>query len=143
MIQNKFKKCLEQKKIILFSRGPKLASKELKLSLEDLKAARRAFKAGDHKWAIVQSYYSMFHSARALLYIKGYREKNHYCLIEAIRELYVNKRQLNFVLIEALQKAKILREDADYYGDHTKSGAKDLLKEAEEFLNEVKKIIEK
>ncbi len=141
IMQNKFKKCLEYRKIVRFNRGPNLVSKELKLSLDDLNSAKDIYKRGNYKWTTVHAYYSMFHAGRSLLYIKRYREKSHYCLIEAIRELYVKEKELSFVFIENIQKAKSLREEADYYGEYKKSMAKDLIKKAEEFLNEAKKII--
>lgn len=37
------------------------------------------------KWATIQGCSSMFRSARALRYSKGYREKSHYVLLTAIR----------------------------------------------------------
>lgn len=141
IMQNKFKKCLEYKKIVRFNRGPNLILKELKLSLDDLNSAKDIYKRENYKWATIQAYYSMFHSGRSLLYAKSYREKSHYCLIEAIRELYVEGKELSFIFVENMQKAKTLREEADYYGEYRKSTAKGLIKKAEEFLNEVKKII--
>ena len=141
IMQNKFKKCLEYKKIVRFNRGPNLVSKELKLSLDDLNSAKDIYKRSNYKWAIVHAYYSMFHAGRGLLYIKRYREKSHYCLIEAIRELYVKEKELSFIFVENIYKAKVLREEADYYGEYKKSMAKELIKKSEEFLNEVKRII--
>lgn len=40
----------------------------------------------------MQCYYSVFHSARALLYVRNYRERSHHCLIVAIRALYVSEK---------------------------------------------------
>jgi len=71
----------------------------------------------DHKWATIQSYYSLFHSARALLYAQNYREKSHYCLIVAIKALYVEEKILPPHLVEGFMKAKTLRENADYYDE--------------------------
>jgi len=84
-----FKDCLARGKIKNFSPGKNLAPKELRLAGDDLHSARKSFAEGNCKWSIIQSYYSMFHSARALLYRKSYRERSHFCLIEAIRFLYV------------------------------------------------------
>jgi len=52
---NNFKTCLERKKIVVFSRRTKIVSKELKLALEDLSYAKKAFKDKNYRWAIVQS----------------------------------------------------------------------------------------
>jgi len=83
----------------------------------------------------------MFHSARALLYIKNYRERSHHCLIVAIRSLYVEEKLLPLYLIEGLEKAKTLRESADYYDQWSKTGVETILKFAEEFLNHSTQLI--
>jgi len=83
----------------------------------------------------------MFHLARALLYCNNLREKSHFCLIEAIRALYVDKGLLGYWLIEALQKAKRLREEADYYGEFNQENARDLLSKAKEFLDKTRDIL--
>lgn len=80
----------------------------------------------------------MFHSARALLYLNNLKEHSHYCLIAAIRTLYIDTGKITASFIEALQEAKNLREDADYYNRWSKVGCEKLLKTAEEFLGVVK-----
>ena len=140
-MNSKFKKCLERNKIRKFSVGPKLAQRELELARNDLVSAKKTFTDKNYKWATIQLYYSMFHSARALLYKRGYREKSHQCLIEAVRDLYVEKGLLDYSLIEALQTAKILRENADYYGDFKKGNAEKLKIKAQEFLKIARKMI--
>lgn len=136
-----FQNCLKKGKIRKFSRGKDLVKKETESAAFDFKAAKESFKDKNYKWATIQTYYSMFHSARALLYNKNYKEKSHYCLIEAIRTLYVEKGLIGHWLIEALQKAKILREGADYYSEFSKEGARDLIEKAGEFLDKVKEIL--
>lgn len=136
-----FEKCLKRNKIRIFYQGKSLASKELKAAQSDFKAAKETFKRRNYKWATIQCYYSMFHSARALLYVKNFREKSHRCLIIALRVFYVNKNKLKFQLIEALEKAKMLREEADYYDRWSKETTQTLLSSAEEFLREAKNIL--
>ncbi|MFH1255009.1 MAG: HEPN domain-containing protein [bacterium] len=133
-MSQEFKKCLERGKIKSFSPGKKLAEKELRLAGEDWKISLESLKAERYKWSIVQSYYSMFHSARALLYSKSYREKSHFCLIEAIRTLFVETGKLDCLLLESFLEAKNLREAADYYGDFSELNCHKLIKKAEEFL---------
>lgn len=116
-------------------------SKEIELADNDLNFSKESFLDNNYKWSIIQSYYSMFHTARALLYNKGYREKSHFCLIEAIRNLYVQEGILNFKFLEALQLGKSLRENADYYGDFSKQSADELMNVVSDFLNEVKIIL--
>ena len=42
--------------------------------------------------------------------------------------------------VEALQKGKALREDADYYDDWSELGSGEMLKLAEEFLTKTKEL---
>jgi len=95
----------------------------------------------NYKWAIIQTYYSMFHAARGLLYSRGYREKSHQCLIEAIRNFYVEKGEIGFWLVETLQEAKTLRENADYYGEFNQTQAKMLIQRAKEFLQKSREVL--
>ncbi|MBU4142070.1 MAG: HEPN domain-containing protein [Patescibacteria group bacterium] len=139
----KFQECIKKGKLKTFSRGRDLADKEIRLAKEDLDSSKNSFGEENFRWSVVQAYYSMFHSARGLLYNKNYREHSHYCLIEAIRDLYVATGDLSNLSLEALIKAKQLREAADYYGDFSEINAKRLLKSAEEFMEESEKIVKK
>lgn len=140
---NNFKDCLKKGKIKKFSRGKNLAGKELKLAKEDLNSAQKSFADKNYRWCIIQVYYSMFHSARYLLYFKNYREHSHYCLNIAIRELYVKQGEIDVFLVEALSEAKNLREAADYYGDYSGINAKKLLDNAERFIKKAEELKKK
>lgn len=137
----KFQECIKKGKLKTFSRGKDLADKELRLAKEDLDISKNSFGEENFRWSVVQAYYSMFHSARCLLYNKNYREHSHYCLIEAIKDLYVAPGSLSNLLLEAFVKAKQLREAADYYGDFSELNAERLLKSAEEFREEAERIV--
>ena len=128
-----YDKCLKRGKIKTFSRGRGLVAKELGSAEADLQRARKTWEDGDYKWATVQLYYSMFHSARALLYFHNLSEKSHYCLIEAVRTLYVVPKKVPVSLLESFQQAKQLREEDDYYNRWSEEGCLKLLKDAEVF----------
>ena len=140
-MSQEFKKCLERGKIKKFSPGKSLANKELRLAADDLKISLKSLSEENYKWSIVQSYYSMFHSARALIYFKGYREKSHFCLIEGVKSLFVETGEISASLVESLLEAKNLREAADYYGDFSELNCRKLTKKAEEFLTAAKKLL--
>lgn len=135
-----FEQCLKRNKIREFPRGKALMTKTLGIAQHDLERAEKTFNDKDYKWATIQSYYSMFHSARALLFAKNYREHSHYCLIVAMRALYVETRLLPGSLIEALGKGKRLREDADYYDRWSEEGAVFALKVAKDFLKKAREL---
>jgi uncharacterized protein (UPF0332 family) len=136
-----YKDCLEKGKIKRFSRGKSIAGKELKSAESDLQMAEVSAQNKNFKWATVQIYYSMFHSARALLYHKNLREHSHYCLIRAIREIYVTTKIVPVNMLEALKEAKNLREEADYYDRWSDEGYNRLVNKAGEFTNLVKTIL--
>jgi len=136
-----FEECLKRGRVKEFSQGKDLVQKELQTAERDLLDGKEGFEREKYKWTTIQSYYAMFHSARALLYIKNYREKSHYCLIIALRHLYAETGKLPVHLIEALQKGKALREDADYYDDWSRTASDEMLKLAEEFLNKAKELV--
>jgi len=135
-----FKECLTRGRIKEFSQGKALVQKELQTAERDLRDGKESFEREKYKWTTIQSYYAMFHSARALLYAKNYSEKSHHCLIIALRHLYVETGKLPVYFVEALRKGKALREDADYYDDWSKTGSEEMLKLAEDFLRKTKEI---
>jgi len=83
----------------------------------------------------------MFHSARALIYSKGYREKSHYYLLVALDSLFVKDGLLSEEIASEFHNAMVLREDADYHGNFTEEGADSVLKAAKELLSTAKSIV--
>ena len=132
-MDSEFKDCLARGAIKESKDAVRLVSKEIKAAKQDLEEAQKSLKRESTKWAIVQAYYSMFHAARALVCKRGYRERSHHCLIVALRVLYQGKG-LNAGLIDRLQQAKALRENADYVGDFSRESAAFLVQAAEELL---------
>ncbi len=112
-----------------------MIQKELESAEYDLERARNSLDEGDFKWTAVQSYYSMFHAAKALVLKKGYREKSHFCLIIALRELYVKSEKLDSEMVENLELCMSLRHEADYGLTYHQESAETALKYAEGFLD--------
>lgn len=125
-------KLLEERKLLKMRADRKLVFKEIAAAKADLKDAKESLKIGKSKWATIQGYYSMFHSARALLYDKGFREKSHYALLVAIRELYAHDIERS--LIQDFEHGMYLRQEADYGLKFSESGARDAIETAEKLL---------
>src|SRR3989338_7322013 len=140
-MKKEFEECLKRKKILPFTRGQILVSKEITSAEHDVERAKKSLSDKDFKWATIQAYYSMFHASRALLYQKNYREKSHYCLAIALRALYIETGQLPVMYVEALVKGKRLREDADYYDEWNNESASKLIGAATEYLKKTKEIV--
>jgi len=136
-----FARCVEKGKIVTFTKGPSLVSKELESVNDDLAASKDSLVRGNYKWATIQAYYSMFHIARALIYAKQYREKSHYCLVVALENLYVERGILEKGFVESLVIGKEMRESADYRSSFSKDGADNLIRAAEDFRDSARKLL--
>ena len=132
-------KLLEERKLTRIRPDRKLAMKEIAASMADLKDAKESLGLKKFKWATIQDYYAMFHSARALLFEKGYREKSHYALLVAIREFYVNEIERS--LIQEFEHNMYLRQEADYGLKFSESGAQDVIETAEKLLVRAKALL--
>ena len=129
-----FKQCLENKKIIPFAKSKNLVNKELSVAKSDLADAQAGYENERYKWSTIQAYYAMFHAARALVYSKGYREKSHYCLSVALRALFVDEGEMDAKSARDFLNAMNLRGAADYESDFSQSGAKAVIASAEKFI---------
>jgi len=136
-----FKQCLENKKIIIFPRGKELVRKELSIAQSDLSDAKTGFDNQRYKWSTIQAYYAMFHAARALIYSRSYREKSHYCLAVALRTLFVDENLLEAQIVRHFLNAMNLREAADYEAKFSESGAKAVIASAERFIHEAEHVL--
>jgi len=128
------RQCLEDSRILPFSRGVNLAGRELSTARNDLLDARLGFGNRRYKWATIQAYYAMFHAARALVYSRGYRERSHYCLGIALQELFVDEDLLEAQAVHDFLEAMGLREAADYRARFSRTGATTVMNYAEGFI---------
>ena len=126
----KFQKMLAERKLMRASISKGMIEKEIEAANSDLKDSKDSLRQGKVKWATIPAYYSMFHSARALLYSKGYRERSHYALPVAIRELFGT--EIGTDLINACEEGMELRQEADYGLKFSEQGAGETLKGAVE-----------
>lgn len=135
------KEGVEKRYLIPEKHSPDLIEKELKESVYDFSRAQKAFEEGDYKWAIVKSYYSMFHAGKAVCFQMGYREKKHFAIAIILEELY-NEGKLEGQFVAYFNAAIDSREEADYHYSHSKEIAQQNLKIAEAFNNQMRKLIE-
>jgi uncharacterized protein (UPF0332 family) len=83
----------------------------------------------------------LFHVSQrqTLLFNKGYREKSHYALLLAIRELFPN--ELETALISHFEDGMALRQEADYGSKFSERGAMDTIDGSEKILARAKEIL--
>lgn len=137
-----FKDCLDKRRIVRFQEAKQLVGAEIEDARNDLESAKEELLKEGFKWATIKGYYSLFHSARALLYSQGYRERGHYCLYLALKELFVKSKKIDSELVEGFRNSMVLREDADYGRNFSGQGAALTIKHAEKFLKETLRILE-
>lgn len=142
MDRKTFEKALREKRIRRWASGPSLVKKELKVAEKDLAYAKESFLGKNFKWATIQGYYSTFHSARALLYSRKYKEESHYFLTVAIKVLFVDEFLIEKELLEGLLETMGLREKADYESVFSKEGARKAIKTAEKFLKRARELLD-
>jgi len=138
---NEFTRCLETGRIEMVAPDPEWVSKEMAEAGLDLARARRSLQEGEHKWAIIQGYYSMFHAAKALVLKAGYREKSHVCLSIALRHLYVGHSEVSEQDFEKLVGAMYLRNEADYDLVYSEEVAGIVVENATSFLKMTHRVI--
>lgn len=136
-----FKQCLENGKVVSFPTGKELVRKELSVARSDLLDAKAGYGSERYKWATIQAYYAMFHAARALVYSRGYREKSHYCLSVALKALFIEESKLDAQAGRDFLNAMNLREAADYEAEFSMDGAKAVIAAAEGFIEMAKTVL--
>jgi uncharacterized protein (UPF0332 family) len=134
-----FRRLLEERKLQRIEPKHDIITKETASAEYDLGKSKNSFEEADYKWAIVQAYYSMFHAARALIYSKGYREKSHRACLVALKEFFLDA--LGEERIDDFEEAMDLRESADYGSAYTDEDARNLVAKAQEFLENVRRIL--
>lgn len=137
-----FKECIKTRKIIAFPRAKSFVKKELSAAKDDLIEAMDRLENGKYKYATINSYYSTFHAARALLFSKGYRERSHYCLAVALEALFVETGMMSDRYIRIFKNNMFLRENADYSSSFSEENALTSISNAQEFLNMAKTLLD-
>lgn len=129
-----FDDCVARRALVRFSEArDDVTDAELTAAASDLAEARHNLKEKRWKWTTIQGYYSLVHSARALVTERGYAEKSHYCLLVAFRELFGQEGE-GRELAEALATARMLRENADYHSVFDEDSARAVVTAAERML---------
>ncbi|VVC02206.1 HEPN domain protein [uncultured archaeon] len=140
-MDERFKRCLDEQRIVKIAVQPDLIEKELAAAEFDLKSAEESGGGDNFKWATVQAYYSMFHSTKALVLSKGYREKSHLCLSIALKALFVDEGIIEMKHFTHFRDCMNLRQDADYGLVYSEASAEEVVKWAKEFLEVARKVI--
>ncbi|MFH1222037.1 MAG: HEPN domain-containing protein [Candidatus Micrarchaeota archaeon] len=116
-----------------------LAEKEFKESELDLLEAQKDFEEKGHKWATIKAYYSMFHAARAMMFLMGFKERSHYAVGEFL-EAICKEGKLESSYANDYRAAMSAREGADYHYDYDQKTAEEIVAMAVEFTKRMRKL---
>ena len=130
---SEFEQCLKRRGLVRFESASDVVAREIASANEDLDDAALLLEHGRWKRLTITAYYAMFHAARALVFQAGYAEKSHYCLAVAFRELFADETE-GRELAMGLERARSLRENADYLAEHDEAAARAALAVARRFV---------
>ncbi|MFH1801923.1 MAG: HEPN domain-containing protein [archaeon] len=131
----------------LLAKIPKSKEKadgSIKAAKEWLAEANNNFSNKLHKSSVLTAYLGMFHSARAILYLDGFREKSHFAVARYLEAVYVTAKKLEKEWVELLDYCRELRHNDQYRTSFFVSAeeAEDYVKKAESFVKRIEKLIE-
>jgi len=112
---------------------------------EKLRSAKILLENGQFKDSASRSYYAMFSVARALLVIKNLNSTRHSGIISLFNQHFVKTGLVDRTCGRILMNAREIREKGDY-GDFylvSKKEAEAQLKNAEIFIEEIRRVIER
>jgi len=139
----KLQECFDKRLLRRERRDLEKSKRSIEVAEAKLDGAEKALSHKLFDATIILAYTAMFHAARAILFRDGIVEKSHVCLIEYLRETYVNTGKLSEAAINTLDTLRIDRHET-LYGLETKSNEKEAeysLEKAKEFLTTVKKLM--
>lgn len=90
------------------------ASRSLEKAKRWLTEAQHTAKGEALNASVLASYMVMFHAARAMLFLDGFRERSHLCVARYLEEHYVKKGLLEPEWIHLLDHHREIRHDDQY-----------------------------
>ena len=121
------------------------AEGSLRATYRWLEEADIGLRNGAFNSSVLSSYLAMFHSARAVLYLDGYREKSHFCIARYLEEKYVKDGFLEGRWVELLDHHRELRHASQYDVGFfaSEDEAKNTLETARGFVERMKVLVSK
>jgi len=120
------------------------ARQSMKRAEKWLEEAEKSLNNELYDSCLISSYLAMFHSARAVLFRDGWREKSHYCIARYLEEMYVKKGKLEREWIDLLDRLRETRHADQYEVSYfaTREEAESALTIAFEFVKRMERLLE-
>lgn len=116
------------------------AEKSIERAKLYLSEAKQTIKIKVYDLAIIASYSSVFHAARAILFVDGVAERTHYAIYQYLKEKHSH---LGEYFINAFDIYRKLRHSVAYGLDTSvnEKDAENIIEFAEEFLEKIKEYL--
>ncbi len=139
---SKFKECTEKGLLRKIPPSEENCIRSINNAKKWLREAEKSFRNSAYLSSLLGSYLAMFHSARAILFRDGYREKSHYCLARYLEEKYVKTGKLEKEWVELLDYYREIRHDNQYGLTFivVQKEVKEALDSAKKFLKRIEEI---
>ncbi|MEK6527764.1 MAG: HEPN domain-containing protein [Nitrospirota bacterium] len=140
----RFKDCIEKGLLRKISASEDNALRSINKAGSWLKEAQKSFQIKAYDSSVLSSYLAMFHSARAILFFDGYREKSHACVARYLEDNYVRRKKLEKKWVDLLDHNREIRHENQYDLSFYSSDeeAKKALQTAEQFLKRMKHLLD-
>ncbi len=140
----KFEDCIKGNLLRKVPASEQKAERSIKKAKMWLSEARISIDNRGFNSAVMGAYLTMFHSARAILFSDGWREKSHACISRYLDEKYVKSGKLDKKWVQILDYQRNLRHEDQYnivfYS--TEEEADKAIQSAELFLLEMEKLLQ-
>lgn len=135
---------LNEKLLAKIPQSKEKAKGSMKTAREWITEANKSLSNGLYKSSVLTAYLGMFHSARAILYLDGFREKSHFAIARYLETAYVSEDKLEKEWVELLDYCRELRHNDQYRTSFFVSAeeAQDYVKKAESFVKRIEKLME-
>lgn len=109
-----------------------------------LKSSRTLFNENDLRGSLNRSYYAIFYAARSLLALKQLETRKHSGLVATFIKEYIAVGIFDKELSNIIKNAQKIRTESDYEDFYviSKETVHEQLKNAEKFIEEIKKYLE-
>jgi len=140
---NELKDCFNKGLLKETEKSRNLALQDISQSEFFLNEAFDLINLKKKEMALIALYNSVFHAARALLYLNGIKEKSHYCMQKYLEEAFEKKKILSSEDLSLFDLLRGLRQEVQYNLIRIKfeEDLNSLYNKAENFMEKIKKIV--
>lgn len=138
-----YKECLEKGLLRKIPSSKDKAQRSIKKAEKWLEEAKKTFKSKAFASSVLASYIVMFHSARAILFYDGYRERSHACIARYLEGVHVKSKKLEKKWVELLDHYREIRHIDQYDLSFicTDDEAKNAIESSSQFLDRMRDLL--